>query len=336
MWDITLTVWDNEGYFETMSYWAWRPLVFALFISVWVAGCSLTAESAPTLSPTLPPQITLTVRFREPSIPTLTPQIPLTPTPQPGEPDQYVTSYTIRPADTLLGIALDFGVSIEALQAANGHIDPRNLQVGQQLIIPSQDIPPALATIIPLEIAPPACYETPTDSLVCMGRIYNTQKYTVQRVDVRVQLLRADGSILAERDTILDQNTIPPGGSAPYSARFKAEWQNYTTTATLQRVDMPPETQFVPLIIENETIQQADGRYTVAATLYNSSPYITEPPRLILTLLDDSGRVVGYRTFGATSGLDPEARQIIQIEAVSQVRSAKLTHTLYAEARRQG
>jgi LysM repeat protein len=318
-----------------MSYWGWRPLIVALFISVWVTSCSLTAESAPTLSPTFTPQITLTVRFREPTTPTNTPQIVLFPTLQPKASDETPISYTIRPADTLLGIALDFGVSIEALQAANGHIDPRNLQVGQEIVIPLQDIPPAIATMIPLQVAQPVCYETPTDSIVCMGQIYNTQKYAVRRVDIRVQLLRADGLILAERDTIIDQNMIPPGGSAPYSARFKAEWQNYTTMASLRHADMTPEIHFVPLIIEDEIIQQADGRYSVSATLYNSSPYITEPPRLILTLLDDNGQVVGYRAIGTSSGLDPDARQLIQIEALSQVRDARLSHILYAEARRQ-
>lgn len=319
-----------------MSYWGWRPLIFALFISVWVAGCSLTTESAPTLSPTFTPQITLTVRFRELSTPTSAPKIPLTPTSEPDNSEESSISYTIRPADTLLGIALDFGVSIQALQAANGHIDPRNLQVGQQLIIPVEDTPPTIAMTIPLQVAQPVCYETPTDSIVCMGQIYNTQKYSVRRVDIRVQLIRSDGLILAERDTIIDQNMIPPGGAAPYSARFKAEWQNYTTTASLRHADVMPEIHFVPLIIEDEIIQRADGRYTVSATLYNPSPYITEPPRLILTLLDDSGQVVGYRAVRMTDGLGPDARQIIQIEAISQVRDARLSHILYAEARRQG
>lgn len=318
-----------------MSYWGWRPLIFALFISVWVAGCSLTAESAPTLAPTFTPQITLTIRYRELSTPTITPQIPLTATLQARVTAENTIPYTIRPGDTLLGIALDFGVDTEALQAANGHIDPRNLQVGQQIIIPQGDAPPTVATSIPLQIIQPVCYETATDSIVCMGQIYNTQKYSVQRVDVRVQLLRADGLILAERDTVIDQSMIPPGGSAPYSARFKAEWQDYTTTASLRRADITPEIHFVPLVIEDEIIQQTDGRYTVSATLYNPSSYVTAPPRLVLTLLDDSGQVVGYRAIGTNSGLDPDARQLIQIEAISQVRNVKLTHMLYAEARRQ-
>jgi len=318
-----------------MSYWGWRPLICAIFICVWVAGCSLTAESAPTLSPTFTPQITLTVRFRTSSTPTHTPQSPQTATLQPEGGDSTTISYTIRPADTLLGVALDFGVSIEALQAVNGHIDPRNLQVGQQIIIPQSDTQPATATTIPLEVVQPACYETATESIVCMGRIYNTQEFTVQRVDIRVQLVRDDGLVLAERDTIVDQSTIPPGGSAPYSARFKAEWQDYTTTASLRRADRMPETHFASLVIEDEMIHQVDGRYSVSATIYNPSSFITEPPRLILTLLDDSGQVVGYRSISLTSGLDPNARQTIQIEAISQVRTAKLTHILYAEARRQ-
>src|SRR5690242_1750806 len=141
-----------------MSYWGWRPLICALFISVWVAGCSLTAESAPTLAPTFTPQITLTIRYREPPTPTPTLAIPLTATLQPPGTDENTISYTIRPGDTLLGIALDFGVDAEALQAANGHIDPRNLQVGQQIVIPQGGTPLAITTVIPLQVAQPTCY----------------------------------------------------------------------------------------------------------------------------------------------------------------------------------
>jgi LysM repeat protein len=50
------------------------------------------------------------------------------------------TLYTIIPGDWLFGLAQRFNITIEAIIAANPGIDPRNLQIGQQICIP---VPPA-------------------------------------------------------------------------------------------------------------------------------------------------------------------------------------------------
>src|SRR5262245_28402316 len=105
-----------------MGYWGWRRLV-AAFISVWVVGCSTTHESAPTLPSTKLPLVTLTA---QPSS-SPTPQLILESSPvapAPIAPTPIV--YTVQPGDTLLQIALRFGVDLAVLQAANGGIEPRS------------------------------------------------------------------------------------------------------------------------------------------------------------------------------------------------------------------
>jgi nucleoid-associated protein YgaU len=44
--------------------------------------------------------------------------------------------YVVQEGDTLYGIAVQFGVSMEELMAANGMDDPNTLQLGQELQIP--------------------------------------------------------------------------------------------------------------------------------------------------------------------------------------------------------
>ncbi|MGI6647610.1 MAG: LysM peptidoglycan-binding domain-containing protein [Bacillota bacterium] len=51
--------------------------------------------------------------------------------------------YTIRAGDTLYALARRYGTSVEAILRANPGIDPNNLRVGQQIIIPTA--PPATA-----------------------------------------------------------------------------------------------------------------------------------------------------------------------------------------------
>jgi LysM repeat protein len=93
----------------------------------------------PTLSATATSPITATA--------TLTRATPgaaaVTPTP---------ISYVIQVGDTLGSIAIQFDVSVEALQAANGIDDPTTLQIGQELIIPVGGSPaaaPRTATATP-------------------------------------------------------------------------------------------------------------------------------------------------------------------------------------------
>ena len=64
------------------------------------------------------------------AVPTLTPTVPPSPTP---------VTYTVQFGDTLYGIALEFGIPVEALMAANGITNPDSISVGQVLIIPSLD-----------------------------------------------------------------------------------------------------------------------------------------------------------------------------------------------------
>jgi LysM repeat protein/Tol biopolymer transport system component len=59
------------------------------------------------------------------------------PGPAPGpQPAPQHTYYTVRPGDTLLGIAWHFGVSQAALMRANNLSNPNFLYVGQRLVIP--------------------------------------------------------------------------------------------------------------------------------------------------------------------------------------------------------
>jgi len=50
-------------------------------------------------------------------------------------------SYTVKAGDTLFAIAQSHGTTLEKLQAANPGVDPKKLQVGQVLKLPSSGTP---------------------------------------------------------------------------------------------------------------------------------------------------------------------------------------------------
>ena len=86
-----------------------------------------TPTPSPTPLPTSTPSPTPT------ATPTATPTPTQTPTPTP-------TIHIVRPGETLFGIAARYGVSAEAIMAANPSVrrSPRILRVGEQIVIPGK------------------------------------------------------------------------------------------------------------------------------------------------------------------------------------------------------
>jgi len=123
-----------------------------------------TPTLAPTFTPTLPPYITYTVEqgdnpwsialefgvtvealleanglsediILEVGQELLIPLAPEEATPQPTPSPQGII-YKVAPGDNLWSIALEFGVTVEALMEANGLSEDAILDIGQELIIP--------------------------------------------------------------------------------------------------------------------------------------------------------------------------------------------------------
>jgi peptidoglycan endopeptidase LytF len=63
------------------------------------------------------------------------------PTEPPGPPECPGFIYTIRAGDTLFSLANRFGTTVDAILEANPGLDPRSLQVGRRICIPSRRCP---------------------------------------------------------------------------------------------------------------------------------------------------------------------------------------------------
>ncbi len=319
-----------------MGYWGWRPLISAVFISVWVVGCTISAtEIAPTVFPTETPPITLTVRTRQPRPPTeVALASTLTPTVAESTP-QAALIYTVRPGDTLLGIALDFGVEVTQLQTVNPGVDPLQLQLGQQIIIPHVDLVSTLSSSpippVALSLPPPMCHDLPTDHVYCLGQVINHQTFPVERVRVRLQISHA--GIVSERTVTVERPLIWPGQSAPYSALFSSAWADDSTAAAfLQTARVSDGGDYVRLVVENEQVTRQASRYRVHFALYNPSLTPTRSASATLLLLDSAANVVGYRVLEVGDSLNPGERQTLHVEAIAQKPNAVLTHVLYVDA----
>jgi LysM repeat protein len=76
----------------------------------------------------------------QPVAPAATSTQPPPPPPAPApEPTPEPQTYTVVSGDTLSGIAQRFGVTVDAIVAANGLTDPDRLALGDELVIPAAE-----------------------------------------------------------------------------------------------------------------------------------------------------------------------------------------------------
>ncbi len=305
-----------------MGHRGWRPGLTALGFCVWISGCTLSRGTLPAITPTQLPPVTLVVRDREPTgqaRPAPTASVPASPTSPAAAPP--LQEYRIQPGDTLLGIALNYGLELAQLQAVNPGLVPQSLQVDQRILIPLDNAAPRRESLR-LELLPPHCWPLPTGRLLCLGQVINRE----QRAVADVQLLLRAGAVAGQGSAAL--RLLPSDVAVPYSVLLPghAEGPLQVTLHSGHLSDAQP----LALELRGEQASQAGGRYRVAATVVNTSAETGAPLRLALSVMDAAGRLRALRVREIPSGLAPAEQRDIVIEA--QVEGAGLRHVLLVEA----
>ena len=254
----------------------------------------------PPPSPT--PTIAEEVRRATPR-PTSTPA-PFTPAPTPTPtvtPTPVI--YVVQKGDTLWTIAREYGITVEALQEANAILDPRTLQIGQELIIPrieetSAGTPTPTPTPLPLEIQGVSYYQSPAGSLWFLGEVKNGTGEGVEQVKVEVSLYDRDGELIATSSAFIPLDVIPDGGKAPFAILFAAPppgFASYQVVVLSAVPAVPLESRYSDLIVKGKG--ESKGKfYVVSGEVRNIGRSSARAIRVVVTAYDARGRVVGVRT----------------------------------------
>jgi LysM repeat protein len=144
------------------------------------------------------------------AVPTPTPRAdtaaPAPPTPTP--PDTAPRTHTIRPGDTLEGIARQYSTTVAALEAANPGLNPRRLIPGQSVRLPGSSTAPTTATPEPERPATP-----PPAARSYTVRAGDTLGAIARRHGVTLQALEAANPELNPRRLIPGRTVVRiPGG----------------------------------------------------------------------------------------------------------------------------
>jgi hypothetical protein len=200
-----------------------RKLICLSGLSILYLVLAACTTPTPAPLPTLTPRVYLTPYIR--ATPSRTPPAPtplptFTPTPTPtATPFLYV----LKKDDTLLGLAIRLGISLDQIMAANPGIDAHFLSVGKTIVIPISVTPPAeepTATIIPLQLIDPVCYSTGDGGAWCVLLLKNDQSQAIENVSARLGLYSASGKQLASQVVVPPLNLIGAGQALPLMAYF--------------------------------------------------------------------------------------------------------------------
>lgn len=282
-----------------MELWSGCGAVLTPAIVPTLTGVALAPSFATTPTPTIAPAAFLT-----PIPPTPT----FTPSPSPTPVVHYVAS-----GDTLFGVALQYGVTVDALLYANGLDIDDYLSIGQVLIIPMQseeaELPLTAAEPVgnfilptptpqPLEIKALSLRRTAVGGLLCMGVVYNSIESPVTNMQIQVVLVDAAGNPLAQQTALAAVDYLPPGQGAPFAATFRDPPASAVDVrAALLRAETISAitADFVPLTVANLDAGMSGPQYRVSGNLLNESGGAVMLPTVVVTLYDADGLVMSYR-----------------------------------------
>lgn len=298
-----------------------RGFLACLFLLSTLTACAGNAETVTDLAPavpyqTVPPSETPTV------IPPLTGIILPTPT---------TFTYTVVQGDTLNGIARRYGVTPEALLAANPGIQLAVLSVGTTLIIPTGNEIPGepTPTPAPLPVQQARCWSEKDGGLWCFALVQNEYAETLENLSAQFTLLDANGQELASQAAFALLNTLPPGQSMPLAVHFPPQVQTDVTvpragivptllreTGTTLRVQvltairlLPGDTRYLPVIPENTLVRvEASGQMAqVTGRVILTGAGTANTLWVLATSYDAAGSVVGVRRWESPSALTADA-----------------------------
>lgn len=283
-------------------------LFIGLMTALLLTGCgrwvtptaNAPAAAVATTAIAIAPSATLTATPRPTSTPRpATPIATSTPTVTPTP-----IIYTIQSGDTLLDVAIQFNLSPEEIQEANGIVDPRFLQIGQQLVIPPPQQNPAepptpTPTPLALEIKAINFQQTRQGALWCLGEVSNPGQVPLAEVVIEAALLDADGLLLAREAAYTQLDVILPGQSAPFALLFNKPPQSFAQYQLIPVSGVPISDQS-RYYFDLETFDlrgspEGINTYRLSGQLRNKGRSDVELVRLVAVTYDKDKRVLAQR-----------------------------------------
>lgn len=212
-------------------------------------------------------------------------------------------THVIASGDTLLGLAQRYGISLEAILAANPGVSAAFLSIGQEILIPQVDgsgpneIPsPTPAAVDPGETV---CYSTAAGEMWCFLLVSNTTQHSLENLSGLLRFLSAGGAEIATADLVAPLNLLPPGRSMPLVAYVPAPPSGWDAARgrLLTAYVSSGEGRYIPAQITSQQVEI--GESALSARVSGSVTLEGGQAASLLWVLavayDGDGQVVGQR-----------------------------------------
>ena len=307
-----------------------------------VAVCLLLAGCLPAQPAAPEPQTVLTPFFTStppeaaaaPSQPAETPQPEPTATPE-------ALIHIVALQETISSIALRYGVSMDAVIAANPDVDPRTLTVGTELVIPG--VPPAAAfdpqaEPLALEVGEAVCLPTAEGGLWCAALVSNPLNRPADGVIVAFTISDGDSQPLIQNVPAL-LNRLDPGQALPAVAYFPPPAPRAAGATAELVAALPPESgirDYFEVSLQNQRVitQGRSARASVQVVLPGADELPAgEPLNLWLAAVayDAQGRLLGARrverqlNVGEISADEPLEVTLLVYSSAGDIDSVRLS-----------
>jgi LysM repeat protein len=287
-----------------------RLLAYVTGLLLLLAGCgqavAVTTESVASSVLKVAPTSLLSPVELPTAIGSPTPVARPTKTPFPSatpKPTATPVVYVIHEGDTLLAIAAQYGISLEAIRIANPQLRPELLQIGQQVVIPppteenrSAGFLPS-PTPVPLVVTGEGWYTTPIGGLWFMGEVVNETGLAVENVRLGVTLYSQGGRVLAELDTWVAAEVVADGAASPFGLLFGPLSERLATYET-RLLSSEPVTRggvWHPDLTISESNGEFEGTvYRISGIVQNTGVAEATEVTLVATLYDHTGQITGF------------------------------------------
>ena len=166
--------------------------------------------------------------------PTPTKQVIITP---PPNPTRTPFTYSVAEDDTMLGIALRYGIELDALKAANPEVDPNFMSIGTVLIIPlddGSDEQTATSAEFEIDLPQPVCHPAGESHIWCVVTFENPFDQAIENLSANITLFSKEQEVLDSGIAFSLVRVIYPGEIIPLYYRFKYPGEGeYLSTAAI-------------------------------------------------------------------------------------------------------